>query len=207
MGLRQNVRAALTIMVLAMGQLMLQLPAQAQDKPNPVNISTNAAHLTNPTVSGNSNPANTRATGSPAKAALPPVNTTPQNGKRMALVIGNNAYQKIVSLKNARNDANLMANTLRRAGFDVTQVSDLARDGPAPTPFYRRSSSRALTSLLRPLVEDDQRGKPATKPVNRVSLRRPHSRLPQSRPADNCLDEQLQISQHGHPASVGHRLS
>ncbi|MBP8182730.1 MAG: caspase family protein [Rhodoferax sp.] len=49
--------------------------------------------------------------------------------KRIALVIGNDAYQKVVPLKNARNDARLMAATLKKAGFDVTQVNDLGRDG------------------------------------------------------------------------------
>ncbi len=50
-------------------------------------------------------------------------------GKRIALVIGNDAYQKVDTLKNARNDARLMAATLQKAGFEVTQVNDLGRDG------------------------------------------------------------------------------
>ena len=50
-------------------------------------------------------------------------------GKRIALVIGNDAYQKVDGLKNARNDARLMAATLQKAGFEVTQVNDLGRDG------------------------------------------------------------------------------
>ena len=49
-------------------------------------------------------------------------------GKRIALVIGNDAYQKVDTLKNARNDARLMAATLTNAGFEVTQVNDLGRD-------------------------------------------------------------------------------
>ena len=48
-------------------------------------------------------------------------------GKRLALVIGNDAYQHISRLNNARNDARLMTATLKKAGFDVTQVNDLAR--------------------------------------------------------------------------------
>jgi formylglycine-generating enzyme required for sulfatase activity len=47
---------------------------------------------------------------------------------RLALVIGNDAYQKVNPLKNARNDARLMASILQKAGFDVTQASNLGRD-------------------------------------------------------------------------------
>lgn len=39
--------------------------------------------------------------------------------KRIALVIGNAAYQYGGALKNPVNDANLMANTLKKLGFDV----------------------------------------------------------------------------------------
>lgn len=41
-------------------------------------------------------------------------------GKRLALVIGNDAYKNVGALKNARNDARLMTATLKKAGFDVT---------------------------------------------------------------------------------------
>ncbi len=44
---------------------------------------------------------------------------------RLALVIGNDSYLSVSSLKNARNDAQLMANVLREASFDVTLVSNL----------------------------------------------------------------------------------
>ena len=47
---------------------------------------------------------------------------------RLALVIGNDGYQKVEPLKNARNDARLMAGILKQAGFDVTQASDLNRE-------------------------------------------------------------------------------
>ena len=49
--------------------------------------------------------------------------------KRLALVIGNDAYKNVDVLKNARNDARLMAATLKKAGFDVTQVVNMGRDG------------------------------------------------------------------------------
>jgi formylglycine-generating enzyme required for sulfatase activity len=52
----------------------------------------------------------------------------PTQAARLALVIGNDAYQKVDPLKNARNDARLMASILQRAGFDVTQASNLGRD-------------------------------------------------------------------------------
>ncbi|MCF8208668.1 MAG: SUMF1/EgtB/PvdO family nonheme iron enzyme [Rhodoferax sp.] len=49
-------------------------------------------------------------------------------GKRLALVIGNDAYKNVDALNNARNDARLMAATLKRANFEVTQVNDLGRE-------------------------------------------------------------------------------
>ena len=55
-------------------------------------------------------------TGAPALAA----------GKRVALVIGNSNYINGSSLPNPQNDARLVAQTARSAGFEVTQISDLA---------------------------------------------------------------------------------
>ena len=48
--------------------------------------------------------------------------------KRMALVIGNDQYQAVDKLKNARNDARLMASVLAKAGFEVTEARDLGRE-------------------------------------------------------------------------------
>ncbi len=45
--------------------------------------------------------------------------------KRVALVIGNSAYQKVTPLTNPGNDSGVMAETLKNAGFDVV---DLKRD-------------------------------------------------------------------------------
>ena len=45
--------------------------------------------------------------------------------KRVALVIGNSAYQKVTRLTNPGNDSGVMAETLKNAGFDVV---DLKRD-------------------------------------------------------------------------------
>ncbi|RYX92640.1 MAG: hypothetical protein EOO28_21490 [Comamonadaceae bacterium] len=45
--------------------------------------------------------------------------------RRMALVIGNDAYQSVSKLQKAGNDAAAMARELRAAGFDVTLARDL----------------------------------------------------------------------------------
>jgi uncharacterized caspase-like protein len=45
--------------------------------------------------------------------------------KRVALVIGNSAYQKVTRLTNPANDSGVMAETLKNVGFDVV---DLKRD-------------------------------------------------------------------------------
>ena len=44
--------------------------------------------------------------------------------KRVALVIGNSAYENTAPLKNSVNDANLMAISLKNAGFEVTKLLD-----------------------------------------------------------------------------------
>lgn len=49
-----------------------------------------------------------------------------QPGRRKALLIGNNAYQKIPKLDTARQDAVAMADTLKPLGFEVTVLTDLA---------------------------------------------------------------------------------
>jgi Caspase domain len=46
---------------------------------------------------------------------------------RIALVVGNDAYTHVTQLKNAGNDAKLMAQTLRDAKFDVTYVANVDR--------------------------------------------------------------------------------
>ncbi len=40
-------------------------------------------------------------------------------GKRVALVLGNSAYQNVPQLANPVNDARLMTETFKKAGFDV----------------------------------------------------------------------------------------
>jgi hypothetical protein len=49
--------------------------------------------------------------------------------KRVALVIGNSAYQNVPKLTNPANDASMMAATLKKSGFDsVVQRSDVTKD-------------------------------------------------------------------------------
>jgi uncharacterized caspase-like protein len=54
---------------------------------------------------------------------------TLSHAARLALVIGNDAYKQVEPLKNARNDARLMAGVLKKAGFEINIASDLTRDG------------------------------------------------------------------------------
>jgi glutamate/aspartate transport system substrate-binding protein len=57
-------------------------------------------------------------------------NLTPISGaKRLALVIGNDAYQKVSKLEKAGNDASAMARELKSAGFDVSLYRDLNYQG------------------------------------------------------------------------------
>jgi hypothetical protein len=51
------------------------------------------------------------------------------NENKVALVIGNSAYETVPSLPNPRNDASDLAASLERAGFDVSKHFDLALPG------------------------------------------------------------------------------
>ncbi len=53
----------------------------------------------------------------------------PSHARRIALVVGNDAYQQIDALKNARNDAEAMARELQKVGFTVARATDVNRDG------------------------------------------------------------------------------
>lgn len=55
--------------------------------------------------------------------------------KKLALIIGNSAYQHGGILKNPTNDAHLMAATLEDLGFDVIKKTDVGRSGML-TAFY-----------------------------------------------------------------------
>jgi uncharacterized caspase-like protein len=60
-------------------------------------------------------------------AALLAVSGPAAAEKRVALVIGNSAYQHTASLKNPSNDATDIATKLRALGFDVTDGTDLSK--------------------------------------------------------------------------------
>ncbi|MES2938830.1 MAG: transporter substrate-binding domain-containing protein [Pseudomonadota bacterium] len=51
-----------------------------------------------------------------------------QSARRVALVIGNDRYQHIEPLKNAKNDARLFSQLLREAGFEVIAQEDAGRE-------------------------------------------------------------------------------
>ena len=72
--------------------------------------------------------------------------------KRVALVIGNSAYQNVPSMPNPINDATAIAELLRNAGFDVVdsradlgiavirrairEFADVARDADIAVVYY-----------------------------------------------------------------------
>ena len=49
------------------------------------------------------------------------------NGKRIALVIGNARYEHAGELKNPINDADLMGETLKKVGFEVSLVKNATK--------------------------------------------------------------------------------
>jgi Caspase domain len=51
----------------------------------------------------------------------------PAEARRLALVIGNDSYQNVQPLKNARSDAKAIAAELKAVGFDVTLKQDLTQ--------------------------------------------------------------------------------
>jgi uncharacterized caspase-like protein len=51
----------------------------------------------------------------------------PADAKRLALVIGNDSYQNVQPLLNARSDAKAIAAELKAVGFDVTLKQDLTQ--------------------------------------------------------------------------------
>jgi Caspase domain len=52
---------------------------------------------------------------------------TPAQARRLALVIGNDSYQNVQPLRNARSDAKAIAAELKAVGFDVTLKQDLTQ--------------------------------------------------------------------------------
>jgi len=62
--------------------------------------------------------------------------------RRVALVIGNSAYSNAASLRNPRNDASDMADTLKKLGFEVQL-------GLEPRPEKFRQHDRELRARAR----------------------------------------------------------
>ena len=56
-----------------------------------------------------------------------PARSLASGGRRVALVVGNSAYEHVPALKNPRNDAEDMAAALRDVGFEVIAGTDLDR--------------------------------------------------------------------------------
>jgi tetratricopeptide (TPR) repeat protein len=73
------------------------------------------------------------AAAQPVVSALAPPVASPEQagapGRRVALVIGNGAYQHATPLANPTNDAADLSATLRKLGFDVVEGRDLDKHG------------------------------------------------------------------------------
>ena len=65
--------------------------------------------------------------------------------KRLALVIGNNAYENVPQLQKAVNDADAIAQELSKIGFDVVKAENVGR----------RAMSRALSELESKIATGD----------------------------------------------------
>ena len=74
----------------------------------------------------------------------PPAQAAPSGARRLALVIGNDAYQGVAKLQNARSDARAMGDMLTRLGYRVRVRVDL--------------SERALKDELRSFKSEVQGG-------------------------------------------------
>ncbi|NNE22937.1 MAG: caspase family protein, partial [Rhizobiales bacterium] len=79
-------------------------------------------------------------------AALMVVTVLPaEAAKRVALVIGNDAYDSVPVLQKARNDADAMAAALIKLGFEVVSAKDVGR----------RAMSRALVEFEAKIEKGD----------------------------------------------------
>lgn len=74
---------------------------------------------------------------------------SPAEARRAALIIGNSAYQHATSLPNPPRDANLVAESARQAGFDVTLVNDLTKgDFDQTLREFRQKADGAEVALI-----------------------------------------------------------
>ena len=69
--------------------------------------------------------------------------------KRVALVIGNGAYQNVPRLPNPTNDAAGVAEALKRAGFDTILATDLSKAGmEEATARFARAARTADVAMF-----------------------------------------------------------
>src|ERR1041384_7063943 len=78
-------------------------------------------------------------------SALLAVASPAEAAKRLALVIGNNAYENVPQLQKAVNDADAIAAELSKLGFDVVKAENVGR----------RAMSRALSELESKIATGD----------------------------------------------------
>lgn len=77
-----------------------------------------------------------------------PLSAVAETGKRVALVVGNASYSSVVPLANPENDANAMADTLTRLGFDVTlAVNQTQQDSLQSIEAFTRKAIDAEIAL------------------------------------------------------------
>jgi Caspase domain/WD domain, G-beta repeat len=80
----------------------------------------------------------------PLMAGAEAIDGAPPQGPRLALVIGNGAYQHIRTLTNPPNDARLMARTLKQLGFTVIE----GKPGEPLVDADRKIMSRAVGQFI-----------------------------------------------------------
>lgn len=89
-----------------------------------------------------STPSQQQATATPAPSPSP-------LGARMALIIGNGAYQHVKALPNPANDARAVARSLRDIGFTVSEGVDLDRAAMQKmTHDFLREAARAQVAVV-----------------------------------------------------------
>ena len=76
--------------------------------------------------------------------------------KRIALVIGNGAYENLPYLKNTAKDAALLSKALKKANFEVTTLVEsdlrLMRRGFLALPVRSKAMSKSLSYFTRDTV-------------------------------------------------------
>ncbi len=74
---------------------------------------------------------------------------SPAHARRAALIIGNSAYTSTSVLPNPGNDAKLVAEAARKAGFDITLITDIARaDFDKALRDFRTQADGAEVALI-----------------------------------------------------------